>query len=270
MVVLCLLVITLIILGRFTTWLDPIKEKLGVLAAPFYYVADFPSKVGDWFSDTTRSKADLLEENRQQKEELLILRGKLQQMATLNSENLRLRQLLNSSDMLQDKVLVAELIGILPDPNVHIVVINKGSDHGVYKGQPLLDDKGLMGQVVALTPTTSQVLLITDSSHAVPVQVERNRVRSVVEGIGDLHELRLRHVSRTMDIQPGDRLVTSGLGQRFPIGYPVAVVESVVYDPGEPFATVKLRPAADLNRSRNVLFVFSEKFELSRPTKSSP
>ena len=258
MMVVGVLVIALIVIGRFTNWLDPIRPQLNAFAAPFYYVADIPSQIGAWFSDKTRSKASLVEENRQQSEQLLILRGKLQKLAVLNNKNTDLLRLLNSSYMLQDKVLIGELIGILPDPNVHVVVVDKGSNHGVYVGQPLLDDKGLMGQVVSTTSNTSQVLLITDSTHAIPVQINRNGVRSVVEGIGDLHELRLRHVSSTMDIQVGDELVSSGLGQRFPIGYPVAYVESVEYDPGEPFATVSVRPAADLNRSRHVLFVFSE------------
>jgi len=152
---------------------------------------------------------------------------------------------------------VGELIGISPDPKVHKVIINKGSDDGIYMGQPVLDEFGLMGQVVSVSAYTSQVLLITDNNHALPVQVNRNGLRTVAEGLGDLYQLRLRHVSSTMDIQEGDLLVSSGLGQRFPVGYPVARIESIVHDPGKSFATVVARPAAHLNRSRHVLFVFS-------------
>lgn len=261
MLVLGSVVLAIILIGRFTDWLDPVREQLGALAEPFLYIADAPSRASEWIGEQTQSRSELLDTNRRQAEELLILKGKLHRMASLISQNLDLQQLLDSADMLQDRVLVAELIGILPDPNVHVVVVNKGRRHGVYIGQPLLDDKGLMGQVISITPSTAHVLLITDTTHAIPVQVNRNGVRSVVEGIGDLYEMRLRHVSSTMDIAVGDELVSSGLGQRFPIGYPVAYVESITYDPGEPFATVKVKPAADLNRSRSVLFVFSKRSE---------
>jgi rod shape-determining protein MreC len=179
-------------------------------------------------------------------------------MASLVAENLRLRQLMNSSEIVQDRVLVAELIGVSPDPLEHKVIINKGSNDGVYVGQPLLDAFGLMGQVVSVTPYTSQVLLITDNSHAIPVQVTRNNVRTIAEGIGDLYQLRLRYVSSTTDIKEGDILVSSGLGGRFPVGYPVAQIEKITYDPGEPFATVIARPAAQLDRSRHILLVFND------------
>jgi len=191
------------------------------------------------------------------KAELLIHKRKLQQMASLAAENVRLRQLLNSAEMVKDRVLVAELIGISPDPLTHRVIVNKGLQHGVYLGQPLLDAAGLMGQVVEVSDYTSQVLLITDATHALPVQVNRNGVRAVAEGIGDLYQLKLRHLANTVDVREGDLLVSSGLGQRFPVGYPVAKVVSVVHDPGQPFARVVARPEAQLNRSRHVLLVFS-------------
>ena len=101
------------------------------------------------------------------------------------------------------------------------------------------------------------MLLITDTTHALPVQVNRNGVRAVAEGVGDLYQLQLRHVSNTVDVREGDLLVSSGLGQRFPVGYPVAEVISVIHDPGQPFATVKVKPKAQMNRSRHVLLVFS-------------
>jgi rod shape-determining protein MreC len=163
-------------------------------------------------------------------------------------------------------VLVAELIGVSPDPLDHIVIVNKGSNDGVYQGQPLLDAFGLMGQVVSVTPYTAEVMLITDNTHAIPVQITRNNVRTVVEGVGDLYSLRLRFVSSAMDIKEGDILVSSGLGGRFPIGYPVAQVDSIEHDSGEPFATVVARPAAQLDRSRHVLLVFSEQPEIESQT----
>ncbi|WP_218943500.1 rod shape-determining protein MreC [Exilibacterium tricleocarpae] len=247
----------LIVVNIYTDWLDPVRAKLGVIATPFYWFTDLPERFGGWSQDALRSRESLQQENAALNAELLILKRKLQQMASLTAENLRLRQLMNSAEMVQDRVLVAELIGISPDPLAHKVVINKGAEQGVYPGQPLLDAFGLMGQVVAVSPYSSEVLLITDSTHALPVQVNRNGVRAVAEGVGDLYQLKLRHVSGTVDIRAGDLLVSSGLGQRFPVGYPVAEVESVEHDPGRPFVTVNARPKAQLNRSRHVLLVFS-------------
>lgn len=233
------------------------RSYLGNLSAPLYRVVDLPSDMLDWAGEQLRTRSTLQEENASLKAQMLIHERKLQQMAILAAENVRLRELLNSTELISDRVLVAELIGVSPDPLIHRVTINKGSRHGVYLGQPLLDADGLMGQVVEVSEYSAQVLLITDGTHALPVQVTRNGVRAVVEGSGDLYRLNLRHLSNTVDIREGDQLVSSGLGQRFPSGYPVAEVVSVHHDPGKPFARVVARPKAQLNRSRHVLLVFS-------------
>ena len=114
-----------------------------------------------------------------------------------------------------------------------------------------------MGQVVEVSEGTSRALLITDVTHSVPVQVNRNGVRVIVEGTGELGSLEVRHVSATTDIEPGDLLVTSGLGGRFPVGYPVAVVTEVERDAGEAFARVLAAPSAALDRTRHALLVFT-------------
>src|SRR5690606_30087960 len=184
-------------------------------AMPFYWLVDIPGEISRWAEDRLASKGDLQAENPADPTEVLVLKRKLQQMASLTAENTRLRQLLNSADTIEDRVLVAELIGVSPDPMKHKVMINRGAADGVYVGQPVVDAYGLVGQVVEVGRHTGRVLLITDSSHALPVQVNRNGIRLVAEGQGNLFELQLRFVSSTMDIQEGDLLVTSGLGQRF-------------------------------------------------------
>ncbi len=247
----------LILLSIYTTVLDPLRARLASLTSPLYSLVNAPSDAISWTQDSIRSREQLQQENSAMKAELLIHKRKLQQLASLAAENVRLRQLLNSAEMVKDRVLVAELVGISPDPLTHRVVVNKGLQHGVYLGQPLLDASGLMGQVVEVSDYTSQVLLITDATHALPVQVNRNGVRAVAEGTGDLYQLKLRHLANTVDVREGDLLVSSGLGQRFPVGYPVAEVVSVLHDPGKPFARVVARPKAQLNRSRHVLLVFS-------------
>lgn len=252
-----LVALVLVLVNIYTDWLDPVRRELSTLAKPFYQITDLPRRLSLWSESTFVSNAELRQENQRLASELLIHRRKLQQMAALAAENVRLRQLLNASEMLSDDVLVAELIGVSPNPLTHTVILNRGSEDGVYAGQPVLDAKGLLGQVVEVGADSARVLLLTDSSHALPVQVNRNGIRTIVEGTGSLDALRLRHVSNTTDIKVGDLLVSSGLGQRFPAGYPVAVVEQIARDPGQPFAQVSARPMAQMDRARNVLLVFA-------------
>ncbi|WP_416377433.1 rod shape-determining protein MreC [Cellvibrio sp. NN19] len=266
-----LIMMVLVVVGLYTNRLEPLREKLAQVVAPFYQVTDVPLKVNDWSKDAFVSRADLQQENEALKTELLIHQRKLQQLASLAAENVRLRQLLNASQMLQDTVLIAELIGVSPNPLSHKVIINRGSVDGAFKGQPVLDAFGLMGQVIEVGETSSTVLLISDSTHAIPVQVNRNGVRAIAEGTGDLNSLSLRHVSANTDIRTGDLLVSSGLGDRFPIGYPVAEVLQVVRDPGKAFLTVIAKPMARLDRSRHLLLVFENRDRASVPgSLSSP
>jgi len=242
----------------YTDWFDSLKDQASDFSAPFYWVSDLPSRASDWADNRLMSRGRLIQENEALRTELLVHKRKLQQMASLAAENVRLRQLLNSADMLEDRVIIAELIGIAPDPTIHKVIVSKGSNDGVYIGQAMVDANGLMGQVVQVGARSSQVLLITDTTHALPVQINRNGVRLVAEGVGSLYQLAIRHVSNTVDIKVGDLLVSSGLGQRFPVGYPVAEVVDVHFNPGKPFAQVLARPMAEMNKSRHVLLVFDQ------------
>lgn len=253
---LAVIALVLALVYSYTPLLDPVKRQANDWRFPLYWLTDLPSRLGEWSEDRFQSKQALLQENETLRTELLIHQRKLQQMASLVAENTRLRQLLNSAETIEERVLVAELVGISPNPVQHRVIINRGSRDGVYEGQPVVDAYGLVGQVVSVGRGSSQVLLITDVSHALPVQVNRNGLRLVAEGQGDLTQLHLRHVSSTMDIQEGDLLVSSGLGQRFPPGYPVALVERIEHHPGRPFATVTAKPMAELARNRHVLLVF--------------
>ena len=240
----------------YTDWFDSLKNRSVDFISPFYRTTNLPERIETWVDNRTMSSSELLKENNALRSEVLVLRRKLQRDASLVAENFRLRQLLNSSDLIQDQVLIAELIGISPDPLVHKVMINRGERHGVYQGQAVLDAKGLMGQVVEVGQEYAFVLLITDATHAMPVQLNRTGARLVAEGTGDLHEMTLRHVANTQDVQVGDLLVSSGLGQRFPSGYPVGEVVDVKANPSKRFARVLIKPRAELDRSRRVLLVF--------------
>ena len=156
-------------------------------------------------------------------------------------------------------VLVTEVIGVSPNPVNHTVTIDRGTSDSVYIGQPVLDAEGLMGQVIDVYENYSKVILITDMNHALPVQVLRNGLRSIVEGTSDFNLMSLRFVSPTVDIKEGDKLVSSGLGGRFPMGYPVGTVSSIHQKPGNKFMDIQVTPSAKLDRSRHLLLVFTLK-----------
>ena len=252
-----LLVVVLITADLRYNNLQSARAVLNTIVSPICWGANLPTRFLDWTQAHAHTRTQLLEHNERLQRENLILQGRSQQMASLQAENVRLRALLNSSALLRDDVLVAELVGVSPDPERLQLVLNKGESDGVFLGQPLIDADGLMGQIVEVSSDSSRALLITDVTHSVPVQVNRNGVRAIAEGTGELGSLEIRYVSSSTDIQPGDLLVTSGLGGRFPEGYPVAVVTDVERDTGEAFARVRAAPSAALDRTRHVLLVFT-------------
>ncbi len=240
-----------------TNWTGGSRVALSYIAMPFYWIANQPRNIWQGLDSYFTSRETLMAENERLHSEARVLHGKLQKLVSLTAENVRLRELLSSSTVLQDSVLVAELVNVSPDLLKQQIVIDKGEDDGVYIGQPVIDAYGLVGQVVEVNVTQARVILISDSRHAIPVQVNRNGVRAIAEGSGQIDTLLLPNVVATTDIKAGDLLVSSGLGQRFPVGYPVGVVESVVQDPGKDFLKVIARPSAKLDRSRYVLLVFA-------------
>ena len=233
--------------------LESLRAGLSAAVYPIRLLADLPVALGRWGLEALNSRRKLAELNDRLSHENLLLRGRLQKLAALEAENMRLRAMLDSSPKSADKVLIAELLAVDLDPYTHQIVINKGERHGVYRGQPLLDAEGVMGQVVHTGPLSATAMLITDPSHAVPVQVNRNGLRSVALGTGKADQLDLPHIPQNADIRPGDLLVTSGLGGRFPAGYPVAKVVAVSKRPGSAFARITAAPTAALGRSREVL-----------------
>ncbi|GIX31098.1 MAG: cell shape-determining protein MreC [Porticoccaceae bacterium] len=242
-----------------TDWFAPLKAPVRRLAEPVHQLATWPTRLSDLAARLAADGSDLRAENARLERELLVYRGQLQRMAAISAENARLRALLGAAELVRDEVRVAELVGVSPDPTRHLVVLDRGARDGVYVGQPVLDGQGLMGQVIEVNESRAHALLITDPSHAVPVQVLRNGLRAIAEGTGDYRRLVLRHISPTADLAVGDRLVTSGLGGRFPPGYPVGIVTEIRRDPGEPFLRVTVEPAADVEHSRHLLLVFAER-----------
>ena len=239
-------------------YLERIRYGLGYATTPVYWVADIPTRVSFWIDDVFVSRTDLLEENDALRADLLIAQRELQLLESLVSENNRLLALNEATRGIDGDVLAAEIINISPDPYSKRVLINKGASEGVFVGQALLDANGLMGQVDEVLPYTAWVLLITDSHHITPVEVNRNGERALAKGSStSAAELELQFVTQTQDMKAGDRLVSSGMGQVYPKNYPVAEIVSVFTDPGQDFATIKARPLAQIDSTRHVMLVFN-------------
>lgn len=232
------------------------RGYLTLAVTPIQWIVDAPNRLLALMDRSLEQREDLTVQNEKLQADLLILARRLQRVEALQVENAYLRNLLNASKKIDERVELAELIGVNPNPFLHQIIINKGLRSKVYLGQPVLDADGVMGQVVEVGPYTSRVLLITDSQHAIPVEDNRSGFRSILVGNGSSGELLLDHVPDTADLKVGDHLISSGLGQRFPTGYPVAVVTSIEHDPGRPFAIVKAKPTARLDKSRHLLVVF--------------
>ena len=237
--------------------LDALRSTLAVVVYPLHYLASLPDRLIRTVEGRMTDEAELRERNRLLRRDNLILKGRLQQFEALEAENMRLRDLLGSSFKIGDRVLIAELMSVDLDPYRQQVLVDKGSLSGVFVGQPVLDANAVMGQVVRVTPFSATVLLITDASHGLPVQVNRNGLRTIARGTGYINRLELPHLPKNADVRLGDLLVTSGLGGHFPPGYPVARVVEVGQEPGKPFATVIAEPTARLDRSREVLLVWT-------------
>ena len=249
-------------------WVEHIRHTLSFGTAPIYHISNFPAVVSRWVRGSTTSRSDLADENERLRNQNLLLQRRVQKLVALSAENVRLRELLNSSALVDDSVLVTEIIGVDSDPYRHEIIINRGTNKGIQVGFPVLDSTGLMGQVVATGITTSRILLITDPLHATPVQVNRNGIRAIVVGSGSLSKLHVIHVPDTADLRVGDILVSSGLGGRFPFGYPVAEISRIEHDPGEPFAIVEATPLSKLDRARHTLVVMDQeaKFDFEKLT----
>lgn len=236
--------------------LESLRSVLSTLVYPIQIAVDLPIQAGNWMAEYFSSRHRLIAENVSLRENQFLLDTRLAKLADLEAENRRLRSLLDSSAKVGERVLVAELLSVDMDPYSRRIVLNKGSRDGVEVGQSLIDSNGVMGQVVHVAPFSSNALLITDPGHALPVQNHRSGLRSLAVGTGPVNQLQLTHLPNNADVRIGDVLVTSGLGGRFPAGYPVGRIVGIERNRGRPFATVTVQPSARLERNREVLLVW--------------
>ncbi|PVV09029.1 MAG: rod shape-determining protein MreC [gamma proteobacterium symbiont of Ctena orbiculata] len=257
LVVAVLLSISIMVLDHRYNHLESLRSGLSVLLFPVQYLASLPLLLSESASDAITNRNKLESERNKLHAENLLLRARQQKFEALEAENMRLRGLLDSSFKVGDRVLIAELISVEQDPFRQQVLINKGTTSGLFVGQPVVDASAVVGQVTHISPFNASVLLITDAAHALPVQVNRNGLRTIALGTGLINRLELPHLPNNADIKVGDLLTTSGMGGSFPPGYPVAEVIDVKREPGQPFASVIAQTTAHLDRIREVLLVWT-------------
>ncbi len=248
-------------------YLRGVRDALSVVIYPLQYAVNLPTRASRWISENLHSRVELSTRLEAVRQRQLLAEARLEKFEQLKAENERLRALLHSSIKVADRVLVAELMAVDMDPYSRRIVLNKGRHHGVVSGQSLIDARGVMGQVVHAGPISSTALLITDPNHAMPVQINRSGYRTVAVGSGVVNQLMLSHVPNNADIQVGDLVTTSGLGQRFPAGYPVGRVRGIERDSSRPFARIVVTPSARLGRNREVLLLIPVE---SEPASKTP
>jgi len=232
------------------------RGYLQSFVSPLQYLATAPKRMMIWTAENLTSRKNLIEQNQRYKIDELLLREQLMQLAKVKRENDRLRSLLASPLQADTRKMVAEVIAVDSDPYTHQIVINKGANDGVYEGQPVLDDQGIVGQIQHVGTISSRVILITDVTHAVPVRVSRNGIRMIATGTGHIDKLVHNFVPHSSDVVAGDVLVTSGLGGKYPEGYPVSTILEVDQNETRAFAHVTSQPVAQIDRLRYLLLLW--------------
>lgn len=248
--------IALMILDSRDQHVERVRQALSVVVYPVRVLVDLPFRTWRSASDSFSYRETLIAENEQLRRERLEAEFRLQRLAAIEAENVRLRELLDSTARVGSRALVAEILSVDLDPYRQRFDLNRGLVDGVYVGQALIDAQGVVGQVVRVGPLTAEAVLITDADHAVPVSVNRNGVRTIAVGTGDSGRLRLPYLTNNADVAVGDLLVSSGLGGVFPAGYPVGRVIEVRLRPDQAFAEIMAEPSSALDRDREVLLVW--------------
>jgi len=250
--------ILLMVADSKTNWLDGTRNALSIVLSPIQTLASIPASVTRFVENAMTNEPDVKIAYENLHNEYFQLKAETLLLRTLQEENRDLRLLLDASERLNEKITLAELINVSIDPYNHRILIGRGIRNKVYVGQAVIDDQGVIGQVTEVMPFSSGIMLITDPGHALPVQVQRNGLRTVVQGTGNVSSLDVLYLNQNSDIQIGDTLTSSGLGGRFPNGYPVAVVNDVNVIEDESFLQVFATPIAQLDRSNHVLLLSRE------------
>lgn len=248
----------LLINDQRNNYLSILRNSIAIAIYPLQSAVEIPSRLTDWFDLRIKSKEILIQENQNLLSQQKINSSILQRYESLEQENERLKQILNAASNLDNKVEITRIISVNVNPYRHTIVIDKGERDGVYEGQVLLGADGVIGQILHTNFLTSEAILISDSDHALPVEINRNGLRTIVLGNGSYTKLDVPYIPNNTDIEIGDLLVTSGLGGKFPSGYPVAKVDFIESDLSEQFYKVSAKPIAYLNQVREVMLLKPE------------
>ena len=251
------LTIALVILDHRGGWLSQVRAQANVVTQPLWWLAGLPGRLTTRVQDDAATRTGLIEENRRLRNEMLVANARLARLQTAAADNAQLRALLGVKTARGLDVQLAPILDIDLAPGRQRLVLDAGSRAGATVGQAVIDAGGLMGQIIETTPAHATVLLLTDPDHAVPVVVARNGVRLIVYGRGRSDLLELADVPLNSGVQVGDMLVTSGLGGRFPAGFPVGKVAALRPDDSHAFLVGDVTPAARLDRGRDVLLLKS-------------
>lgn len=256
-----LMVICLIIyqVDTRTSWLEQPRRFFALALSPVHAIAYLPKELSAWADEAMTSRGELEDELERLKVRNLILEAKIQKFTNVLSERAQLIDLLGSSAEQSDAVQVTRIIGEGAALNSQLILVDKGAFDGVFEGQPLLDSTGFVGQVVRVNWYSAWVMLLTDLSNSIPVKVQRNGLRAIAVGTGEANRMVLPRLPDTADIKVGDQLVSSGLGGRFPEGYPVGTVISKRHETGAPFSIIQVETKSQLDRLRYMLLVYNEK-----------
>lgn len=240
-------------------YLHSVRGGFALLISPLQYTVDYPVRVLGWVQSLVSAKKALISENMKLRYRQILLEAELQKLMAIKQENSQLRELLLTSTKANMRAMAAQILAVDTSSSRQLVILNKGKRDGVYTGQPVLDAKGVMGQIIDVGYMTSTVLLISDSKSAVPVRNNRTGERAILVGTNNMSQLSLINLPRTSSIDKGDLLVTSGLGRLYPEGFPVGRVDDIKSIAGEAFIKVDVSPVALLNRNRLVLLIWPEK-----------
>ncbi|TAL89640.1 MAG: rod shape-determining protein MreC [Rhodanobacter sp.] len=264
------LAVVLMVLDQRNGWLWRLRSAASAVVEPVYRLAGLPAEGARTLSVAFADRQHLTSENQRLREDLLLANAKLNRMAAVAVQNQHLKELLDTQHSLELNVQLARVIGVDLGAYRYRLTLNVGSRDGVRQGQPVIDAHGVMGQVVEVLPHTAVVMLITDPSHAVPVTIARTGLRTVAYGARDGDELSLPNLPLAADVRVGDKLLTSGIGGRFPPGFPVGQVDQVSPAATGMFQVALARPAADIDRSADVLLLHDQAEPEGPPAPATP
>ncbi len=242
---------------RQSNYLNPVRETLSFVVYPIQLAVDLQIGLTETVSSYLKTQKTLINDMEKLRTENLQLSVRAQRYSAVKRENSRLRDLLDFPVVPNQRTIVANILSIDTKSGSQQIVVNKGENTGAQVGQAMVDVHGVIGQVIKVGPYSSIGLLITDPKHSIPVELNRTGLRALVTGIDESKKLSLSFVPIDADVVTGDLVVSSGLGNRFPSGYPVGTIKSVARVKGESFADISVEPISDLTFSREVLLVGS-------------